>query len=231
MTIRCEGQTLGAIQGVRWCVDVRQEGTRTVEHLVCCTAQMERLQWVMNLQTGSKNSMRYKFLKLTWMRLLPQSATMMFPLASTATPVGALNWPFPSPWEPNLNRNSPSAVNTCRKDWTGERKGGWHHAVTRNKNYVKHKRIQSILLKWFRAKQQQLFAFQCVTFCFYVFWCLFGWFCLFFFSLRPNGFISLFIFIVLYAPIKETGNIIVENRMAAINIYSISSTSFGRLNL
>ena len=48
----------------------------------------------------------------TWMRLLPQSATMMLPLASTATPVGALNCPFPSPCDPNLKRNSPSALYT-----------------------------------------------------------------------------------------------------------------------
>lgn len=52
--------------------------------------------------------------KLTWIRLFPQSATMIFPLASTATPVGALNWPFPSPCEPNLNKNSPSALYTCQ---------------------------------------------------------------------------------------------------------------------
>lgn len=52
---------------------------------------------------------------LTWMRLLPQSATMMFPLESTATPVGALNCPLPSPCEPNLKRNSPSALYT----WQG----------------------------------------------------------------------------------------------------------------
>lgn len=48
----------------------------------------------------------------TWILLLPQSATMMFPLTSTATPVGALNWPFPSPLEPNFNSNSPSEVKT-----------------------------------------------------------------------------------------------------------------------
>lgn len=47
---------------------------------------------------------------LTCILLLPQSATMIFPFASTATPVGALNWPLPSPWEPNLNKNSPSAL-------------------------------------------------------------------------------------------------------------------------
>lgn len=46
----------------------------------------------------------------TCILLLPQSATMMLPLTSTATPVGALNWPFPSPWDPNLNKNSPSAL-------------------------------------------------------------------------------------------------------------------------
>lgn len=40
---------------------------------------------------------------------------MMFPFASTATPVGALNCPFPSPCEPNLKRNSPSALNTWAK--------------------------------------------------------------------------------------------------------------------
>lgn len=58
------------------------------------------------------------FVKRKWMfrgvstciLLLPQSATMMLPLTSTATPVGALNWPFPSPWDPNLNKNSPSAL-------------------------------------------------------------------------------------------------------------------------
>lgn len=58
----------------------------------------------------------------TWMRLLPQSATMMLPLLSTATPVGALNCPLPSPCDPNLNRNSPSALYTwwARGDNTWE---------------------------------------------------------------------------------------------------------------
>lgn len=56
---------------------------------------------------------------LTWMRLLPQSATMMFPLESTATPVGALNCPLPSPWEPNLKRNSPSALYTWQEEGWG----------------------------------------------------------------------------------------------------------------
>ena len=52
----------------------------------------------------------------TWMRALPQSATRMFPASSTATPVGRLNWPFPSPKEPKLKLSCPSsAPNTCRK--------------------------------------------------------------------------------------------------------------------
>lgn len=51
--------------------------------------------------------------ELTCILLLPQSATMMFPLTSTATPVGALNWPLPSPFEPNFSKNSPSVLNTC----------------------------------------------------------------------------------------------------------------------
>lgn len=68
------------------------------------------------------------------MRLLPQSATMMFPLESTATPVGALNCPLPSPCEPNLKRNSPSALYTWwgkglgTRDLTsgrGQGFGGW----------------------------------------------------------------------------------------------------------
>lgn len=53
------------------------------------------------------------------MRLLPQSATMIFPLESTATPVGALNCPLPSPWEPNLKRNSPSALYTWQRKGLG----------------------------------------------------------------------------------------------------------------
>lgn len=52
----------------------------------------------------------------TCILLFPQSATMMFPLTSTATPVGALNWPFPSPLEPNFNTNSPSGVKTWEKE-------------------------------------------------------------------------------------------------------------------
>lgn len=59
----------------------------------------------------------------TWMRLLPQSATMMLPLLSTATPVGALNCPLPSPCDPNLNRNSPSALYTW---WAGGTTRGSH---------------------------------------------------------------------------------------------------------
>lgn len=56
---------------------------------------------------------KVRLLALTCILLLPQSATMMFPLTSTATPVGALNWPLPSPLEPNFSRNSPSVLNTC----------------------------------------------------------------------------------------------------------------------
>lgn len=69
----------------------------------------EKVSYILTRSVSDVNEKRF-FLKLTWIRLLPQSATMIFPLASTATPVGALNWPFPSPWEPNLNRNSPSAL-------------------------------------------------------------------------------------------------------------------------
>lgn len=79
------------------------------------------------MENGSRSSQAEKKLSttfhsshpqapLTWIRLLPQSATMMFPLESTATPVGALNCPLPSPCEPNLKRNSPSALYT----WWGK---------------------------------------------------------------------------------------------------------------
>lgn len=105
-----------------WCRTGRTQSCRKPSH----TAQMKGLgEWVMYLHICYLHSTRCSFQKLTWIRLLPQSATMIFPLASTATPVGALNWPFPSPWEPNLNRNSPSALYTCRKDQTGNRKGEW----------------------------------------------------------------------------------------------------------
>lgn len=36
----------------------------------------------------------------------------MFPSEATATPVGALNCPWPSPWEPDLKRNSQLALDT-----------------------------------------------------------------------------------------------------------------------
>ena len=49
---------------------------------------------------------------ITWILLLPQSATMIFPMRSTATPVGALNCPFPSPLEPNIVTSCPSCSNT-----------------------------------------------------------------------------------------------------------------------
>lgn len=77
---------------------------------------MAQISRIRRVRAGDHCLMKYGFLKLTWIRLLPQSATMILPLVSTATPVGALNWPFPSPWEPNLNRNSPSALYTCRKN-------------------------------------------------------------------------------------------------------------------
>ena len=47
-------------------------------------------------------------------RELPQSATIILSWASTATPVGALNWPFPSPLEPKVNKNSPWESNTWK---------------------------------------------------------------------------------------------------------------------
>lgn len=36
----------------------------------------------------------------------------MFPSETTATPVGALNCPWPSPWEPDSKRNSQLALDT-----------------------------------------------------------------------------------------------------------------------
>lgn len=36
----------------------------------------------------------------------------MFPLEATATPVGALNGPLPSPWEPDLKRHTQLALDT-----------------------------------------------------------------------------------------------------------------------
>lgn len=51
---------------------------------------------------------------LTCIRELPQSATSILPCLSTATPVGAPNWPLPSPAEPNVNFNEPDSIsNTC----------------------------------------------------------------------------------------------------------------------
>lgn len=111
VAIRGQRQALWAVQRLCRCVDIRQEGARAVEHL--------GKEWNGQADEGllgkgySKNlTPRHPWELLTWMRLLPQSATMMFPLESTATPVGALNWPLPSPWEPNLKRNSPSALYT-----------------------------------------------------------------------------------------------------------------------
>lgn len=51
MTVRCEGQALGAIKGVRWCIDVGQEGPWAVEHLVGKTAQWDKLyKWTIYKQ-------------------------------------------------------------------------------------------------------------------------------------------------------------------------------------
>ncbi len=98
-----------------WCRTGRTLSCRTPGWLHS-TGKSWVSEWYTYIQICFIYSIRCSFLKLTWIRLLPQSATMIFPLASTATPVGALNWPFPSPWEPNLNRNSPSALYTCRKE-------------------------------------------------------------------------------------------------------------------
>jgi hypothetical protein len=54
--------------------------------------------------TNAKND---PWLSKIWIRELPQSATTILSWASTATPVGALNCPLPSPLEPKQNRNSP----------------------------------------------------------------------------------------------------------------------------
>lgn len=89
-----------------------------------------QIRWV---TTASCNAVPIiHFLKLTWIRLFPQSATMIFPLASTATPVGALNWPFPSPCEPNLNKNSPSALYTCQVRLS-TKENGWTMLTSKEK--------------------------------------------------------------------------------------------------
>ena len=76
--------------------------------------QMENIPvWGTSLSTNSDHSKQTN--PSTWILLFPQSATMMFPFESTATPVGALNCPFPSPFEPNFNMNSPSWLNTCMR--------------------------------------------------------------------------------------------------------------------
>lgn len=64
----------------------------------------------------------------TCIRLFPQSATIIFPLESTATPVGALNCPLPSPFDPNFSMNSPSWLNTCM----GLNKKRKKHDITSN---------------------------------------------------------------------------------------------------
>lgn len=63
----------------------------------------------------------WKRVLYTCIRLFPQSATMIFPLLSTATPVGALNCPFPSPFDPNFSMNSPSWLNTCIKYFSNKK--------------------------------------------------------------------------------------------------------------
>lgn len=114
VAIRCESQALGAIKRVCWCVDIGEERPWAVKHLDGYGELKDRLdEWLTGYCKCNAVPIIH-FLKLTWIRLFPQSATMIFPLASTATPVGALNWPFPSPCEPNLNKNSPSALYTCQ---------------------------------------------------------------------------------------------------------------------
>ena len=65
-----------------------------------------------NVLTKDKNE---PWLSKICIRELPQSATIILSWASTATPVGALNWPFPSPLEPKLNKNSPCESNTWKE--------------------------------------------------------------------------------------------------------------------
>lgn len=43
---------------------------------------------------------------------LPQSATRILSNGSTVIPVGALNWPSPSPFEPKLYKKWPEGSNT-----------------------------------------------------------------------------------------------------------------------
>src|SRR5206468_10930294 len=50
-----------------------------------------------------------------WMRLLPASATKTFPLASTATPSGALNCPSPLPGLPHFVTKEPVFVQFCMR--------------------------------------------------------------------------------------------------------------------
>src|SRR6266849_1172198 len=49
------------------------------------------------------------------MRLLPLSQTKTFPLASTATPRGKLNCPFPEPSVPQVIRNVPPLSNSLTR--------------------------------------------------------------------------------------------------------------------
>lgn len=104
-----ESQPLRAVQRVCRRVDVQQERTAAVKHLKYITFHYETAdqKWCTATDTLTAAWM------LTCILLFPQSATMMFPFTSTATPVGALNWPFPSPFEPNFSKNSPSVLNTC----------------------------------------------------------------------------------------------------------------------
>ena len=51
----------------------------------------------------------------TCMRLFCESATYIFPVLSTATPDGTLNWPSPEPAVPTANWNVPLASNTCMR--------------------------------------------------------------------------------------------------------------------
>ena len=88
------------------------------------------------------------FVKLTWIRLFPQSATMMFPLASTATPVGSVELSVPFSMGTEFKQELPVGVVHLQGEITQETL-----CCHTQYKYVEENRIRSIFKNIFMITQ------------------------------------------------------------------------------
>ena len=106
VTVLGKRQTLWTVQRITGTVYTLQIGAKPIENL----RHIQISQLIRKILKWNENERRAE--TCTCILELPQSATRMLSNGSTVIPVGALNCPSPSPFEPKLYKKWPEGSNT-----------------------------------------------------------------------------------------------------------------------